>query len=563
MKNKLLKLFVAISFSVGIILFATTVKATTFHSIDMDIYIEQNGDAKVTETWSAKTNKGTELYHPYFNLGKSEIKDLTVTKNSTTYTTLNSWNVNASRSEKKDKCGLHKTSDGVEVCWGIGDYGNDIYTVKYTITNFVAELTDAQMIYWQLIPYDFSDEIGHSTIKIHSAKYFQDTVDVWGYGKYGAPCYVHNGAIYMDSDGSLDEDEYMTILVKFAPETFDTSNKLNHDFNYYYEMSIEDAKKYEDDSWMIALFTFGFFGFIFIASIIAVIISERKGNTLIKFGEPGCKMPKDLPYYRDIPLNGDIMQAYFVAQQYRLVKSKNDIIGALILKWLKDDYIAVENNGKNGVFNKKDTVIVLNKEKEVPFKNKTEADIFKMLLEASKDGRLENKEFEKWCSDHYTKILNWFDRALREARTQFVDSGYIEKVEKRGINEYVATDRLKEEAIKIAGLKKYLLEYTLIKDRQSIEVSLFENYLVFAQMLGIADKVAKEFKEIYPDIIERSHYGSYDYIFYINMYSRNGIQSAQTARSLAESYSSGGGGFSSGGGGGGSFGGGGGGGGCR
>ena len=82
-------------------------------------------------------------------------------------------------------------------------------------------------------------------------------------------------------------------------------------------------------------------------------------------------------------------------------------------------------------------------------------------------------------------------------------------------------------------------------------------------MLGIADKVAKEFKELYPDMIEQSNFYSYDYILFINYCSHNGISSASAARSRANSYSAGGGGFSSGGGGGGSFGGGGGGGGFR
>ena len=118
---------------------------------------------------------------------------------------------------------------------------------------------------------------------------------------------------------------------------------------------------------------------------------------------------------------------------------------------------------------------------------------------------------------------------------------------------------MKQEAIELAGLKRYLNEYTLIKEREAIEVQLFEEYLIFAQIMGIAQKVAKQFKDIYPDIIEQSSFTSYDYIMFIHMSSNRGISAAQSAKSRAESYSSGGGGFSSGGGGGGSFGGGGGG----
>ena len=86
-----------------------------------------------------------------------------------------------------------------------------------------------------------------------------------------------------------------------------------------------------------------------------------------------------------------------------------------------------------------------------------------------------------------------------------------------------------------------------------------------AQIFGIADEVAEQFKKLYPEIIADMDSIGYDYgdIIFINTITRDGIRSASTAKSRAESYSSGGGGFSSGGGGGGSFGGGGGGGGFR
>ena len=101
-------------------------------------------------------------------------------------------------------------------------------------------------------------------------------------------------------------------------------------------------------------------------------------------------------------------------------------------------------------------------------------------------------------------------------------------------------------------------EYTLIKDREAIEVTLFEEYLIYAQMMGIAKQVAKEFKDVYPEIIEQSKFTSYDNIIIINSYAAHGISTARSAEARARNYSSGGGGFSSGGGGGGSFGGGGG-----
>ena len=67
---------------------------------------------------------------------------------------------------------------------------------------------------------------------------------------------------------------------------------------------------------------------------------------------------------------------------------------------------------------------------------------------------------------------------------------------------HYTTDELHRQAIELAGLKRFLLDYTLIAERTAIEVNLFENYLIYAQMMGIAKKVAKQFKELYPDEME-------------------------------------------------------------
>ena len=123
---------------------------------------------------------------------------------------------------------------------------------------------------------------------------------------------------------------------------------------------------------------------------------------------------------------------------------------------------------------------------------------------------------------------------------------------------------MKEEAIKLEGLSKFLKEFSRIDKKEAIEVSIWEYYLIYAQILGIADKVAKQFKKLYPELFKNKEYSyNFDDIIFIQTISRDGIDSAISSRSRANSYSSGGGGYSSGGGGGGSFGGGGGGGGFR
>ena len=561
--KKTIKILFILLFALILFSIPKGVEANSIQSIAMDIFVDDNGDAYVTETWKCKVTQGTEVYHPYYNLGKSVIKDLSVYEGNRQYTKLSYWNTSGTLQSKAYKSGINQISDGVELCWGISEYGSHTYTVKYTITNFVSETTDAQMIYWTLIPHNFSNSIGNMYIKIHTDFKIEDTIDVWGYGNYGGTAYVYDGYIEMQSDGALATDEYMTMLVKFPLGTFNTTNKLYDNFENYYDMAEEGAITYSEDEQGVYAFVFSMGLIFFIASIFATVGVANSGNSF-DYGTAGKNISKEVPYFRDIPCQKDIYRAYYIGHRYNIIDKKTDVLGAIILKWLKDGVIKIQEKETGIIFRKENTVIVLNETNPEMFFEEKEKELFKMLYAASKDGYLESKEFEKWCQHSYSKILSWFDTIIDKEENKLIEQGLITVKEQVKLKifkskTYQATPELKQEAIKLAGLKRYLKEYTLIKEREAIEVQLFEEYLIFAQIMGIAKKVAKQFKDIYPEIIAESSFTSYDYIMFVHMSSHKGISAANLAKSRAESYSSGGGGFSSGGGGGGSFGGGGGG----
>ena len=52
------------------------------------------------------------------------------------------------------------------------------------------------------------------------------------------------------------------------------------------------------------------------------------------------------------------------------------------------------------------------------------------------------------------------------------------------------------------GFKNFLRDYTLVNIRESAEVGLWQDYMVYAALFGIADKVAKELKDINPQAFE-------------------------------------------------------------
>ena len=568
--TKKIKILILSLFAFVLLTLFNTADANSINSISMDIFLDDEGNASVTEVWECYATEGTEVYHPYYNLGNSKITALIVSDSKGEYTTLSYWDSSGDLEDKAYKCGINKISDGVELCWGISEYGYHTYTAKYKISNFVSELTDSQMIYWTLIPHNFSDSIGNAYIKIYSNFNIDDSVVVWGYGNYGGTAYVYDGYIEMQSDGSLSKSEYMTILVQFPLETFKCNNKLGNDFEHYYNMAEDCATHYtyEDDSFetiitriAVVVMFICFWGFIF--SVIGYIIFSNLKH--YDFGPEGKKITKDAPYFRDIPCNKDLYRAYFIANEYNILKNKNDIAGAIILKWIKDGIISVRQETKGKILKKEEAVItIINENPEIA--NKNEQKLFDLLckqsiLEVDGNKTVDNEKLKKWCEDHYERVFSWFDSVLKEEKDKLVEEGLLIKKKATFLkifkyDIYEISQELREDAVQIAGLKRFLLDYTLIKEREAIEVHLFEEYLILAQMLGTAKKVAKQFSELYPDLVEQSCFNSYDNFYFVNVYAYSAVHEASVAKSRAESYSSGGGGFSSGGGGGGSFGGG-------
>ncbi|HIU40883.1 MAG TPA: DUF2207 domain-containing protein [Candidatus Aphodocola excrementigallinarum] len=571
--------FKVISFALLMFIFPLIVKANSISSIDMDIYLDDNGTAHVTETWSAYLDQGTEGYKPYYNIGNAKIKNFKVSENGQTYTYNDYWNTNASFSEKAYKNGINYLSDGLELCWGISEYGYHDYVLTYDIEGFVSSLNDADMVYWNLIPYELSSKPGNVHIRIYADEYFSQDLDVWGFGNYGGTAYVYNGYIEMNSEGTLESNEYMTILVKFDKGTFNTSNAINEDFDYYLDMAKEGTTKYKESFFQkfIDVITYIFDILlsllpVIIIMIIAVITSKNMRNKLgtrsFSFTKDERKLPKDVPNYRDIPFNKDIFRAYWVSSCYGLNKNQTDFLGAILLKWLLEKKIEVKKVQAGLIIKKEESAIVL-KSDTFTSDNELELELHQMMAEASKDDVLESKEFEKWCKNNYNKILKWFDKVIDSETDKLIIEGKITETVKNNLfkTKVLKVDpSMKEEGVKLKGLKNFLEEFSRIDDKTAIEVNMWEYYLIYAQILGIADKVAKQFEKLYPELLEdtynRMGCSFTDFVF-INSLAHTSMHAAISSRQRAQSYHSGGGGFSSGGGGGGSFGGGGGGGGFR
>ncbi len=544
---KTIKVFV---FFFCFFLFITPVYANQINSIKMDIYVDQNGTGHVTEVWDVNYDSLTEIYHPYYNLGEAKITNLSVSNLEKEFTTLNTWNIDTSFNEKAYKAGYNYISNGVELCFGLSKYGPNRYTVKYDIEGFIADLTDSQMAFWTLIPDKLDEPANNVAVKIHSDEAYRDDFDVWGYGYANGYAYVKDG--YMEFiDDSFSTNEKIVILAKFPDNYFQTSNIVNQDFNYFLKKAEKGADEDNDFSFWDGILSFLPFVIIATSVVLGVKGSREKGTTKItrKINK------KEINYFRDLPSNKDLFYNYFLAFNFQLMKKKTDLIGSFILKWLKEGKIKLEK--RTSKFLKKETTVIV-LDSSVIIDNLEEKTLYNHLIKASQDYVLESNEFANYCKSHYDDVLNWFDDALVTIKLQMVEQKKL--ISNQFGFKFDIDDNTYNEAVQLAGLKKFLNEFSNIKDRYPIEVTLWEEYLIYAQMFGIAEKVAKEFKQLYPNEISIPEVNN---MIFIMNFSSSGMQSASSAYQAAKNYSAGGGGFSSFGGGGGSFGGGSGGGGGR
>ena len=88
---------------------------------------------------------------------------------------------------------------------------------------------------------------------------------------------------------------------------------------------------------------------------------------------------------------------------------------------------------------------------------------------------------------------------LKHVEYTFLQKGLYKKIVFGTEYKYYLDKSLKEKAYQLAGLKNFLLDFSKINDRKGQEVSLWEDYLIYAQLMGIADKVEVQFENIYPD----------------------------------------------------------------
>lgn len=249
--------------------------------------------------------------------------------------------------------------------------------------------------------------------------------------------------------------------------------------------------------------------------IIGIIYLKYNRNRNFDFGKEGVKLPNyaDILLFRDIPCDGDLYRAYWVAYEYNIIdfnESRNGLIGAILLKLLKENRIKIipneENNHNYGI-----DISMLEYTDNV-----AENEFIDMLKKSAGENLIiENDEFKDWCNSNYLIVDRFYTKVIRYETRNLIKDGYIKQIRKGRKIKNVVDSKLKQEAINLYGLKKFLASYSLIDEREIKEVHIWDEYLIYAQLFGMADKVSDQLSKIYPNMRFDSKYNSNTFMTFI------------------------------------------------
>ena len=551
--------------TVLLLLIPTAVDAsgTRVNSIDINCQIDQNGTATFVEKWDMDVSEGTEGYKIFNGMSDQPLKLIGVTDDrGKTYTNIGSWNSDLSKEYKTNKCGLIRDDGHYELCFGLGDYGRRSYTMTYQIDHFVNQYEDQQGINYAFIS-DMALNVGDVTIRVSGiTPYSKDNAKIWAFG-YSGSVNFDDGSVVLQTH-SLNSNK-MQLLMGLESNSYTSPNKRHASEKF--EDVVKDAK--EGSSYSkgmskeakIMLFIFITFVIVMVISIIVAVIVFSDSGVVFENGR--TIKGKEVTPFREIPCDKDIFLFYYLAKKLDIIgddESRENLISGFILKWVRDGVVIIREKESGAIVKKKNYDMYL--DVDVKFENKQESALYKMFILASKDGVLQTKAFQKWCGKHYKKIDSWFTKVDNIIEDSMNKNGYAKTatVYKRVLfwniprDRIVWTNKAYDQCLYVWGFNNFLKDEDNMKEKAAIEVKLWDEYLIFAAVLGIADRVEKQLKVAIPRYEETSTYNNFPIYYYTHTFAHNSMSAASSAASAGQggssSFSGGGGGFSGGGGGG-------------
>ncbi|WP_352400821.1 DUF2207 domain-containing protein [Anaerotignum sp.] len=531
--------------------------ANQVNTIDIQAVIYEDGSMYVTQVWEGDFNEGTESYIPMNTAETLTIGNLMVSDQDGSYETVPDWNTDWSFEEKTRKCGIHPTDSGYEICFGISRYGYNRYAIEYKLDNAVGGYNDRDGMNFRFVNDGMNTTPTDVKVEIRLADgtpITEKNAAVWGFG-YDGQVGFSDGAILAYTESAINFSNHVTVMFSMDKGIIAPARQELGSFEEVKETAMIGSD-YDNTGEEISTFEAIVTMLLSIGLPIGLMIwffrikkkrrEKKRQKFLERFG-----------YFRDIPNDGNLSATYALGCLFDVCEDSS-ILATGMLRLIQLGCLCPEETQQVSLIGKTKEMVNLRLMGGQHDKMNEYDEYLYTVLEgaAGSDSTLQAKELTRFATQN-DKLLRAYIEKHHSAGKAHLNQKHCLKRWNRPAKLTDLTPGGEQELGELMGLKQYLMDFSLVAERSIKEIPIWRELLTYAMLFGIADQVAEQMKELYPQIsAEVTDYSgsiataySYHYLLYRNM------KQAEDRRDQ-EKRSSGGGGFASLGGGGGSIGGG-------
>ena len=532
-------------------------------NVDISARMNADGSLTVSERWDATINsdngirnfyKEIDLYDGSFPTITSRITDLTVYDNDTgkEYAYIED-------PDDPSSSGANPYAEYEYYMYGVGNKqeigcyfpkitrGTKSVTFSYTITDAVALYEDTAVLYWKIYSDKFTLPIENfsCTIKLPDGTALSESDLVWLHSEVAGSA-VHKTA---DSFEYTVEDvaagNYIETRILTDKALFDSAEVAKQNGKAIRESIIAEEQKWYDE-WSAKIKSENTVYIVGIAVAAAGILLALGYAVYAQFFFGKYDKSKYPPYVREIDAECTAAEMGYFFYYYEGGGNGKDNVGKLISATIMDlarrEYIKIEPS-----LNGDDTEYRIFPEQVVEAKmndlKEHEQAVYALLQRVAENygGSFTTDEMRRFASNFkgvVRKYLQIFDKAAgakARDRKYSAPSGFKGLMQTfgyllimAGAGMYFASAQLLFSAIGafIAGisfvyftpavgkltkegerkhaeskaLERYMLEFSNLKEYEIPQLALWEEYMVYATMMGISEKVVKELKATYPEL---------------------------------------------------------------
>ncbi|WP_423188521.1 DUF2207 domain-containing protein [Alkalibacterium sp. f15] len=478
--------------------------------VEMAVSVEllENGTGVITERRRVILESGTEHYIVIQEEDGLEVIDFQVEG----LTEEDEWDSDRSREEKAGTYGILETRDGVELVWGIEEYGDRSYTLSYTVANVVRQLDDGQALFWDFNTFG-EMEPEYLTIEIKGPQAFtEEDTRFWGFG-YQGNVQLDNGVLRSYSESGVESNRPVAVLMHFLNDPFIPSYYVDETLSEQLERAEAETGRggAEDDfdsSILIGLFgtlLTGFGAFLF---ALFKIDAKKKEQGKVLTGYAQRKRNKGMMYTAIPYKDGELTDIAFFLQQLQK-GTYEQYIFAYLLKWSKEKVISIETDttekGKKGRTLLTFFPKTFQTKRENSFNaSQFEHDLWELFLNALNDSnQITNKEMTKWAEKNGEKLYALQQSLLDESEAVLIKEGYLTEKEVHFFKmklPFMSTtkkgQKLYDQLTQFENHIKALEKDASLSYRQLIEE---KDFLIWASLYGKEEKMINQLEEVVPE----------------------------------------------------------------